>query len=381
MPAHEFICSVLRGDGEKYPTPSDAAFEGELLSLAEVHGVLALLHQKASAENTLASWSPKARERLVLARNIQAARELLVKRELASLLRRFADAEVDVLLIKGAPLAYLLYAEPYLRTRGDADLLIASAQRQLAHETLLAAGYGMSQRYERKLASYQCSYSRRDRAGLLHVVDLHWRLSNRQGLARLLGFEELRDSAEPVPELSANARTPDTVHALMIACLHRAAHITGGYFVNGIRYSEANRLIWLYDIHLLVLRMSDLQWSTFVELAETKKARAICLDALRIAETCLRTPNPAWVMDRLAAPGPRELSAGHLKPQIWRRYLSDLRSLPNWRQRFVLLNEWAFPPAEHLMKKYGVRHRCLLPALYLRRSAGGLRRIIGRKKR
>lgn len=375
IPAHHFVCAVLRGDALRFPVAADDAYERELVAICEVHGVQALLQAAADAGGAVDSWPPGLRKRLGDAALSAAARELLVKRELVALLQRFSDAGIDSLLIKGAPLAYTLYPQPYLRTRGDTDVLVPEAQRQLAHETLLCAGYGAATSYARELASYQLSYRRGDRAGAEHLVDLHWRLSNSTEFSRVFSFEDLRDPSVSVPALSPNARTPAPAHALIIACMHRATHIASPYYVNGTRYLEANRLIWLYDMHLLVERLSESEWSEFLALASAKRLRAVCLDALRAAKACFRTSIPGDALARLEAEGPSEPSARYLRPGQLQRYMVQLRSLPNWSQRAGLVGEWAFPPAEHMFRKYGVRSRWRLPFLYLRRGVGGVAKM------
>ena len=98
------------------------------------------------------------------------------------------------------------------------------------------------------------------------------------------------------------------------------------------------------------------------------------LHGLEAARECLGTQMPAEVANRLAAPGPREVSAAYLSPGRIRQHLTDLRAVPGWGERLHLFREWLFPPADYLLRKYDTHSRWLLPWLYLRRGVAGIAR-------
>jgi hypothetical protein len=347
-------------------------FSEQILRLCAVHGVEALLDAALHESADAASWPSDLRERLRSAARGQAARELLIKHELDRLLPAMAEAGVRSVLLKGTPLAYAIYPQAYLRSRGDTDLLVAPAQRDLAEDSLRRAGYQAGESAGGALASYERTYSKTDTSGVEHVLDLHWQLSNSQIYARALSFEELYAASTAVPTLDSSARMPAPIYGLLIACLHRISHLHAPYYVGGVPYLEANRLIWLYDIHLLSKHLRPADWEDFVSLAESKGFRAICLDGLQATRAALGTKTPEWVLSRLAAPGPRELSAGYLSPSSWRLQVLELRALDGWGQRMQLIGEWVFPPADYMLRKYGIQNRRLLLWLYLRRAVGGV---------
>ncbi|MEE4243753.1 MAG: hypothetical protein V2I36_20005, partial [Desulfopila sp.] len=68
------------------------------------------------------------------------------------------------------------------------------------------------------------------------------------------------------------------------ACIHRIAHGRG---------SERNRLIWLYDIHLLWNAMDEEQRAAFIKKALAKKIGAVCADALRVCDELFGTVGEA----------------------------------------------------------------------------------------
>jgi hypothetical protein len=366
------IAAALRAGDATYPRNPVPSFAEQLLELSALHGVEGLLDIAVGKSEASQSWPLDVRNRLRMIARTQAVRELLIRRELDALLPKLADAQVGFLLLKGAPLAYSIYPQPYLRSRGDTDMLVPPDQRQAAERVLLDAGYRAGESAGGSLATYELSYSKTDSAGVEHVVDLHWRLSNSQIYARMFSFDELVASAVSVPKLGPTARMPGPVTALMIACLHRISHLHAPYYVDGVAHLEANRLIWLFDIHLLAEGLSPAEWEDFVALATRKAVRAICLDGIQVTRRAFHTAVPPWALTRLAAPGPTELSAGYLTPGRWRHQLLELRALEGWGQRLRLAREWFFPPSDYVLRKYQTQSRLLLPWLYLRRAFGGI---------
>jgi len=361
--AMRILCRLLAGELPRLADDLDPRTPRSLLELGEAHGVLPLLYRTLRNQPALPPALSAIQRELAERAMAHAAHELAVARELRTTFQRLADAQIRLLLFKGTPLAYSLYPEPHLRPRGDTDLFVPEAQRHLAGRVLTEAGYGHELVAARDLTSCELSYSRTDRLGLKHTIDLHWRLSSRWLYAQALGFDELYEAGEPLPVICAAARMPSLVHSLLIACMHRISHLP---------YGDANRLIWLFDIHLMAQRLSADGWSQLAALAEDKHMRAICLDGLEATQRHLGSPVPEDILERLAAPGPPELSAQYLRPGRWRESLLQLRCLPNNRQRARMIAEWLFPSAEYMMRKYGTRSRWLLPFLYPWRAVNGV---------
>jgi hypothetical protein len=159
------------------------------------------------------------------------------------------------------------------------------------------------------------------------------------------------------------------VDALRLACLHRVAH-----------HHDDVSLLWIYDIHLLVQAMEANEFTDFARLAGARSVAALCRHGIRIAQERLATrlPDPAsqiW-LDTEPSRG-REPTAGWLRE---RRGLdvvcSDLRALPHCRDRLRLLWQLAFPSADYMRERFGLRSRYRLPFAYLARAVHGALRIL-----
>jgi hypothetical protein len=330
--------------------------------------VAPLVWHHAKAARTWPEWPAVVREALVREVRKETALDLLREHELIAVLEAFAAAGIGAVLLKGTPLAHSHYAAPGLRPRCDTDLLIEPERKDAVARLLASMGYERPNAVSGTLVSYADCYCRIEgRVG--HALDVHWRINNSQVFAQALSYQDVRCRAVPVPALGGAAFGLYPPHALLLACMHRAAHL-------GIDGEHGNRLIWLYDIHLLAKTMSADQWREFEQLCAAKKMRAISLDAFACTRAALDTPLPAGVLERLAASAEEELSAAYLDAGPKRLLLVDLRALATWRERLRLLRESCFPPVDYIMAKYQARNRSCLSWWYVRRAAAGVWKLI-----
>jgi len=364
------ICALLRGESVTWPTSKDPEFEVRFRDCVAYHGVGHLLSRQFSISRTRGCDVSDPR-RMAPELKDEMAIELARKHELVRVLTALAESGARALLLKGVALAYSIYPSPALRPRADTDLLIRSADRDLTARTLSELGYKKSNTVSGELVMYQCGFVRRDRFGIDHVLDVHWRVSNTQSFSQALDYEELSLRSVHLAALGKHARGLAAADALLLACMHRAHHFHSPYWVDGMARSGGDRLIWLYDIHLLVNAMSPRALGAFVRLAETKGMRTVCSDGLLRARQCFGTRIPDDVLLPLASKEPAEASAAHLREGSIRHLLTELRSLPHWRDRLSLVGEHLFPPSDYMLEKYAATNRVRLPMLYLQRGIHG----------
>jgi putative nucleotidyltransferase-like protein len=290
----------------------------------------------------------------------------LAVRELQAALVALEAGGIEPIVFKGAALAHTHYPQTWLRPRLDADLLIAPEHRWRASEILVGLGYQRPPMISGELVSYQMMFVREHSIGVEHVLDVHWKIADRQAVADALTYDELRTRSDRITVRGSGMRVPSPIDALLIACIHRAAH-----------HRDAADLIWVYDIHLIASRLTEGEWRRFVDLAVDRKVSRLCARGLQLAADSFHTQIPDGVPDRLS--GKREASAIYLRRDLRGvdRLAADLRALGP-RRAPRLLKEHLFPPASYMREKYGVQHAALVPALYAYRivagAAGWLRR-------
>ena len=354
----DLLQSALLGDTALLETT--ALEVRALIAAAESHGVAALVWQALERETGLGATLRAKLDPLV--RGI-VARELLVQRDLQSVLAALHTDGVPALVFKGSSLAYTIYPQPWLRSRLDTDVLIRKEDVTAASRVLEQCGYMRSDAISTgELVSHQIAFTRIDENGIRYVIDLHWKTSNPQLFADAMSFDELWSVRQNAAALGRAAYVPPPVASTVLACVHRLAHHQGH-----------DRLIWLYDLKLLAATFSSSGWQELVALASAKRVAGLCLDGLREARGRVGGELPASVEEQLSASAPQEPSHVYLDRRIHKRdiLISDLRVLPSWSDRVRLLREHVFPSRAFIQQRYGVRTRWLLPALYAHRLVTG----------
>ena len=347
----ETVRAALRGDDAAWPQNA----EGFSNALQE-HAIAPLVYARLP--------HPSLRDIALHA----AAAEPLRLEDLRALLDGFAERAIRVLIIKGSALAYDVYDPPELRPRADTDLLIDRADIESVRALFAGLGYHARVLSGDPHANRQQAFERADRFGVEHVYDVHWDIANTPVVRDALEFEELLTRAISLPRIGPTALAPSHVDALLLACIHRVAH-----------HHDSDRLIWLYDIHLLREGMSRPEHEAFWRRAAERRVAAICERSIELAdEWFARTPHDR-AADWLDDVPDDEPSAAFLDRSRSRAavLVGDLKAL-GWRGRLERLRDLALPPADYMRASFPAAPRYALPWLYLYRGARGVLRLFHR---
>lgn len=361
----DLLAALMAGDAVS-PARLAAHDPHRLIALADREGALPLVSEHLIR-------IPDAPQELVglfaAAATRHAAADVVREAELVRLVAGLADAGVVPLLMKGAQLAYTHYRRPDLRPRMDTDLIVSPSGRAAAHRRLLAMGYAPVEQMTGDLVMYQSVYVTRRDGVPVHAVDLHWRLANPQRFGAVLTYEELAASAVPIAPLGDRARGLSQTHALLVACIHPAAH-----------HRHAQRLIWQYDVHLLGSRCSPADWDALAAMAVERQVTSVCRRTLDLVRQRFGTMVPDGTLGRVASGAADRETAAYLSPgrrQI-QDVLSDFRALPTWSDRVRLVRQHLFPSAHYMRDVYAPASTAPLPILYARRALRGARRWLTR---
>jgi hypothetical protein len=277
------------------------------------------------------------------------------------LLDAWAAAGVSALVFKGLGVAHLLYPAPYLRPRADIDVLVPERELQRAEPVLLDDGWIRPVEREVAITAAQRHYEKSGPAGTTLHLDLHWKIANPRVFADVLPFDDVRARARPIPALGTAARTLCAVDALLVACVHRVAH-----------HADRVDLLWLWDIHLLIERLTASERDEFTRAAISSSMAAVCARGIELAAICFETRGAAAIVDALQHPVNHERSTMFLDvPSQIRVLQSDLSALPNWRSRLVLLREHLFPSIAYMRGRHPGWPAVTLPLAYVYRILRG----------
>ena len=359
---YQWFAAILRDDA--LIDTGNCTSEDELWQTGLENGVLVLANNILTSSGALGSISQAFQDKLKKHALNAAATELQQEHELRQMLALFVEAEIPFLLIKGTPLGYSHYSQSYLRSRCDTDMLFATlGDAEQAWHLLKDHGYTRPNAVSGEYVSHEFSCYKNDKLGVGHALDMHWKLSNAQRFARAFTFAELADSPTPITELGEHVHALGPVHALFLACMHRIAHKPEGM---------ENRLIWLFDIHLLTENFDDTQWQQFLSMAKDKGMCGICLDGIQQTMMTFYTDIPEHALGQLEEAASKEKYSTEMGQSRLAMELSNLRALPGWKDRVGLIKERVFPDANYMMLKYDTQKKSLLPYLYVKRAAGGI---------
>jgi hypothetical protein len=349
--AEDALCARLSGER----VPISAA----IVSVARRHRMHLVLAAAAPAEELA---EPPGAALLADLRKAEVV-EIIRDRTLRGLLRQFAAAGIDTLLLKGAGLAHTLYASPHLRPRVDLDVMVARADLARAERTLEAGAWVRAAEPEGKLVTAERHYHLAKRAAFAEQLDLHWKIAIPRLFGETVGFEELRSRAVPIVKLGPDAHTLSAADALFVACLHRVAH-----------HQDQIDLLWLWDIHLLASSLSSDERARFANLAARASMRAVCTRGLELASVRFRTAGASGLIAALRPPPGQ-------KPERSARFLGGLRQIdvlrtdlsatPGWRPSLALVGEHLFPATAYMRSLYPALPPVALPLAYLFRIVRG----------
>jgi hypothetical protein len=333
------------------------------LASAAADGLLGLLHAKVCAGGAAPRLPPALVDGLRAGAHRQAALEIVQRVELQRIVAAAGSRGLEVLLMKGASIAYDVYPDPAWRVRSDVDMFIRECDRAGMRACLEDLGYVCEPEVSGRLVSYQFHAERIEGHRVRHLCDVHWKIANPQRFADAIQFDELAGAAILLPPLGPRARGLGRTHALWLACVHRAAH-----------HYDQDTLVWLYDVHLLIGSLDSAGLDRFVALSARTGVRRICLRALLLARTLFGTAIPPAVIAALDAAPEDEASARFLRPGMRKVdvLVDDIRALPGWGPRLMLLKEVLFPNAVYMRRTYATGSPAPIAWLYLRRIVGGV---------
>ncbi len=345
------LAALLRGE-EFSIVPDSKTF----IEVAHAEGVTALAYHKL---RHLAVWKhcpADLQNALAKATYQETALEMTLVQELRKVLQLLAEHHLPVLIMKGAALAYTLYPRPYLRSRCDTDLLLPSRKEaERASTVLQMIGYEQPMDIPGDLICHELGCYKTTATGLTHALDIHWGLSNAVLFAGRFSFAELQAIAVPIPELAPHAYGFDPKHAFLLACMHR---------VNNLWPGIADRLIWLYDIHLLAESFTEQQWQTLIQLAENHSLCGPCLDGINKTHEFFKTAIPDSIHHRFKAGALKE-GFNPKNAQIrWRYKWLAFRHLPSTTIRLRWLLQYVFPDIQYMRNRYHFKKNIYLPWFY-----------------
>lgn len=350
----------LRGEGRPVSSGTiPLSFREPLVLAAKQHGLAALLYAALADVDISDLDAPFQELRDTYLRSRMAAR--LGYDALGELLEAFARRKIAVLVLKGAALSPLLYPEPGLRTFGDIDLLIRRDDLAAAQQIMEGAGYRiLSERHEGFSEQFlkSLNYVHGERVGL--AVELHWHLFvpvyYRRRLAPELFWEHPMACAPGTRNMFTLAPTPQ----LLYLCAHARLNHT------------RLRLIWLYDIALLLERYGgEIDWDEFVRVAQALELAPAAAQILEWATEWWGTAVPdeplALLRGTPSRTAARLVYALVTSPQPEARVFADVFYQTGLRNKLTYAVQLLLPSRAYMQNRHPDDPMLRLPIRYVQR--------------
>ena len=314
------------------------------------HGVAPLLHRSLSRIDDVSLVPERVTAVLRERYYITLARNMIHYDELGTALRMFADAGIDVIILKGGALAETVYRDIGLRPFSDVDILVREEDLQRAKEVMAKIGYVLDERISPAAHNEEFGCDLHYVINEGHVLEIHWHIARKTGndrYTRIL-IDELWKRALPARIADVDTLVLSPEDLLLHLCIHLPRH----------RY---NRLIWFCDI-AEVVRQGDVDWDRLVETAKECRAMAYMYYGLHFTDDLLGRGVPERVLDELKPSCferkvfgsiPRDLlpdkkNVLQINPML-KMFLID-----RTQDRFRYLGEYLFPPVGVLARSYSV---------------------------
>jgi hypothetical protein len=280
-----------------------------------------------------------------------AARNMLLYRELATILGALQGQGIPAILLKGLHLAKLVYPEPALRPMADIDLLLHKDDLSRAAQILQELGYSAGREFDlgREARKHQHipPFYQPGKA----PVELHWTIATPTGPLKV-DLDGLWRRAQPAEV----AGLPALVLAPEDLLLHLSLHLLQDEFIGGLRR--------LYDIAALASCPGlPIDWAVSGRRAVAWGSQKSLFLVLYLAHTLFGAPVPQAVLDQLRPADftpqietlarQRALSVPPLVPEL-HPDLARLRRRKPLRVKTGVLLGTLFPYPEYVAAKYSL---------------------------
>lgn len=308
-------------------------------------------------------------------------RNTYLQLQLGAILKRFEEAHLEVVLLKGVALNLTVYADVALRTMNDIDLLVTQKALPRAIELMKLCGYvflaaptqpDANLTYENEIALCKTG-------SLITLIELHWSLFDSPYYQHHLPIREFwrhtqkvafpqTDNSSPITDSYVRVFTPAV--QLLYLCGHLALHHGG------------NEMLWLNDIAEVILyNPSEINWELVLELGH----RCDLILPLQITLSRLNDqwgipiPESAYQAIQSAQPSRTERWVFAHRPRsdrsVGQGLWDDLISAPAWDFRIHYALAKLFPAPAYMRQRYKIGHPVMLPLYYIYRWYLGIRSV------
>lgn len=365
----QILCALLAGN-TAYPGLESLTAEdwASLAALATNERVGPALYHSLKRSSDSLSVPLEILESLKKLFQSNVMRNLSLQYDLADRIVPALEGQVSpVVALKGATLAFTLYANPGLRQLGDLDILVPEDQVETTEGCLTGIGFHrdtteVTEGFEEFTIHHL--HLRRDGPHPL-VLEVHRRLYGSETDWFCPSLDWFWTQLEPfsIPNSQGGVATLMTFNPTT-NLLYLSSHLM--LFHGEVR----SQLLWFYDLHLILKQWQErIDWDLLIQKAQELEWAPAVSAALQGIQKRFGTPIPGGVIERLdsirqerAAEQVRMRSQGIFLDRAVKRWMV-LKS-KDWPGRIKVLWTFLFPSPEYIRWRHHPNPQWIWPLYY-----------------
>jgi hypothetical protein len=347
-----------------------------LVAKAHAEGVAPLVYWSLSRSGKFSALPESARNSLRGMYSSTWMQTHKILKELEILSRLFHQADIPVVVLKGACFALTLYPDLGLRPMGDLDLLVPASR--LAEAVQIAKSLGYADEIPdaspglRDLLSHEICLQKK--SGQSFALELHHSLVSDRSFVYSVPVDWFWEQTEPLSGPSQARFESLSVLTPPAQVLYAASHAM-------LQHGGKNApLRWFYDLdRLILLYAGRIDWDSLLSQAKKFEWSSALDAALSQTYMYFHTPIPDHVRASLAEQSDRhEKLVALLQNKPATHILEERQKMLslNGYGRFRLALALFAPSPAYMRWRYQLKSSWLVPVYYLVRWAGILKDVV-----
>ncbi|MEA2040420.1 MAG: nucleotidyltransferase family protein [Thermodesulfobacteriota bacterium] len=333
-------------------------------------GVEPLLYKHLSQEKYVGYVHDEMLHRLKESYHKQSMRSLRIYGQLSRILDGMNQADIPIILLKGAYLAKWIYGDIALRPMGDIDILCRDGDRGAVQEILRGLGYeemkniAQSRFHEEissKIGSHLPPFTRKNAVRVEIHTDIFTKAPH-----KTTEMERVWEAIIPLNLDGLETHTLSLEHQLLYLSIHLQKHLMSGVAT----------LYWFCDIHEFIRHYRDkINWNQFQAIAESLGVASQIAPlhdllyrhwGMDIPENAVLSPSADF--DRLslesAIGGNKSLGKQNFLPSRI-RLLRDIRNEDGLGKGLYYVLRHLFPARSHIINRYNPKNQREIYGYYI----------------
>lgn len=291
-----------------------------------------------------------------------------------ALIQQIADAmnqaDIPVVLLKGAFLAKWIYRDIALRPMNDIDILCRREDSRKIHERMNKLGY-----YQQKIAAQSPLHEKLITSRLMadrfppfindkgNKVDIHFDIFQESGISSRQPTASVWNRIIPCFLNGSPVYSLSPEDLLLHLSLHLHKHLSP--------YFGVTMLYWFCDIHEVIRYYNEkINWEQFLENAEKLESGSKIASVLHLLKENWRTPVPDYVLQQIGRESRNFSLLRILRKEEdyhyhYREIFKTVSEITGWKERLSFLLRFVFPTKEYLISRYQPKNLSFVYFLYI----------------